>query len=700
MATYNDSTKSSTWSDPTAWTLGHSPIEGENARILNGHTIVVDQDITCGDDTSAPAIEIASGGTLSWPPTVVGDYTIKCKGHFTIRGTFRIGTSAAVPLPATRTATVKLNYSAAPSAGKYHMQMYGNVYLYGADTTNGATGVTRSLLNQDAAIGDNHIHTADVTGWKSGDTVVVAATDGTRTHWEVKTLSADSVGDTSTITGTFTYAHAGGVAVSYKVAEVIRINRNIIITSNNVSYQSCVYFMNTSNAQITARYASFQYMGGYNRGCIFIDNGAITITYCSFYVIGTSSNSGTVVNSGGLWSTGSTFSYNSIHGGAYCSAGIYPGSTMSYYGAHVITYNWLVSGASSSSYGIYTNAGSNYGASSLKGTWQHNRISGFFYGFYTHQNWMTSTATVADNIIHDCQYGYMTATTNGFWPPAWTHYRFTIYNCYRGVTVGGYGGKLEDFVVYSINSLAECCLAIGESAWWLFHGCTFSVQGAGSNADVIRAPTNGVSYGIVFEECIFDSLYTSTGIAIGPQAPAEWTFINCIMPSPLYLYNTSEGYELLVDIKLQNCTYQGSTRNGVFRGRPGWVYQDSSVFRTEAPSECLAGTITYPTYPNVKLESVPKFTSVLSGERATFSVWVRKSATYASDQPRLVLKADSSIGVTDDTVLDTAELPNGDTNWEQLSGQTPAATANGEFKVVVDSNGHVGTVNIDDWAVV
>ncbi len=86
--------------------------------------------------------------------------------------------------------------------------------------------------------------------------------------------------------------------------------------------------------------------------------------------------------------------------------------------------------------------------------------------------------------------------------------------------------------------------------------------------------------------------------------------------------------------------------------------------------------------------------SVASPYQATTS---SNQTGYNGVQPRLILKANSAIGVASDTVLDTMSIGSG--AWEQLTGTTPAATDDGVFEFVVDCDGTTGWINVDDWTI-
>lgn len=68
--------------------------------------------------------------------------------------------------------------------------------------------------------------------------------------------------------------------------------------------------------------------------------------------------------------------------------------------------------------------------------------------------------------------------------------------------------------------------------------------------------------------------------------------------------------------------------------------------------------------------------------------------TYSGNQPRLIVRRNTTVGITDDTVLDTAAAAAG--NWEQLSGTTIAATHDGVMEFIIDCDGFEGWINVDD----
>lgn len=142
----------------------------------------------------------------------------------------------------------------------------------------------------------------------------------------------------------------------------------------------------------------------------------------------------------------------------------------------------------------------------------------------------------------------------------------------------------------------------------------------------------------------------------------------------------------------------GTTVTANFYGR---IDTDSVVYRTAAPSAKMAPNST--NGATSKLQSPIIRVPVNSGTTISPSVYVRKSSSGAGDsasyngaQPRLIILADSSIGITTDTVLATGSASVG--NWEQLTGTSASFTGSGVARLIIDCDGTTGFINIDDFS--
>ena len=52
---------SGNWSDPSIWSTGTVPGDGDTVRINSGHTVVIDQDLTIGDGTAGCPSSMGTG---------------------------------------------------------------------------------------------------------------------------------------------------------------------------------------------------------------------------------------------------------------------------------------------------------------------------------------------------------------------------------------------------------------------------------------------------------------------------------------------------------------------------------------------------------------------------------------------------------------------------------------------------------------
>jgi hypothetical protein len=104
-----------------------------------------------------------------------------------------------------------------------------------------------------------------------------------------------------------------------------------------------------------------------------------------------------------------------------------------------------------------------------------------------------------------------------------------------------------------------------------------------------------------------------------------------------------------------------------------------------------------------KLKYVFAKSAVASGTSPIISVYVRKSVAgdgtaYNGNQPRLITKRNTLIGLNTDTVLATAT---NDANgaWLKISGVLPTVTQNGIVEIYIDCDGTTGWIHIDDFSI-
>ena len=221
------------WSAAASWAGGVVPAEGDNATIVAGDTITIDQNITVGNDTATAAITV--NGILDVPYNITADYTLTLKGDLIINsgGEFNIADSTN-HLDSARKFTIKTNYSASLADGKYGIICNdgGKFRTYGT-----IKSMETSLNAAVAALGTQiTVQAGEYAGWKVGDQITIAVTSASTgpAYTEMRTIQAiDTVNHIITLTAGVTYAHAAG-------AQVCLLSHNIIITSFNTGFHGYV----------------------------------------------------------------------------------------------------------------------------------------------------------------------------------------------------------------------------------------------------------------------------------------------------------------------------------------------------------------------------------------------------------------------------------------------------------------------------
>lgn len=203
------------------WDLGVSiPGTGDRVLISAGHTVTVDGTYEWGDDSVSSIVvnsvttvnSITVAGTLQASRVVNSQLT--CNGDLVTTAstgaTLDWGTSAS-PIPVGVKATLILNKSAAMVNFKYG--------VYVADTSNawffGAAKTRNTTLVNTVAAAAVAFDVADGTGWRVGDRVVLAETDGNPIHYD----DIASITSVTLVSGTrytigcaaLAYGHAAGV---------------------------------------------------------------------------------------------------------------------------------------------------------------------------------------------------------------------------------------------------------------------------------------------------------------------------------------------------------------------------------------------------------------------------------------------------------------------------------------------------------
>ncbi len=674
---------SGAWSSTTPdapWPSGTVPGEGDTVTIANGHTVTIDQNVTIGSDTGA-ALTINSGGKLQVLYTVAGSYTLTCKGDFVVNGTLEIGT-VAHPL-VNQTFTILLNYSATLSAGKFGMKIgdsaAATVTIQGASKTYYAT-----TIDTDAADTDTHVHSAVNTGWKDNDELVLAPTGRTYSETELLVMDGDASDDVIDFDSPagLAYDHSG---TGQTAAELVNITRNIKIGVYNTTYPSYITVKNAGTV-IDVDWCRFDYIGAAATGKHSITfltalSTAASFRYCAF----TNGRYGIYndVDDNRL-DIQDTIIYNTTLHGVYIADRLVDSTLSNLY---------IIKNGTTNHHGLYitdkvsTTTISNIYTSGIYGT-------GIYIFYIT--NW--GAASTGQDGAGITASNWVSHTNSAAGVSIQSIYSLTVdtIKTYRNGGVGLYLTSVTNSIVLSLTAFGNNTnniIIVGGN------NCRFT--GGAIDSDATYSTTYGLgggqysNIGIIFEGVTFGSTTAHSTADITPATGVGdmgLTLVKCTLSTSDEVY---QYYNQLGGQAVYSHDHDNTEGTHKIWKRQGIIETDASVYKTAAPSEKLT-----PYYADEKLESNSKYFTCADGATKTVKVWVRKSAAYDGDEPRLILKRNYAAGVTTDAVLDT--MTAAVETWEQLSGVCTAPSEDTVYEVVVDcadgtAAGHY--INVDDWTV-
>lgn len=630
------------WSAGASWTGAAVPIEGDTVIIQNGDTITIDQNITIGADSATAAIDVASGGKIEVLHTVAANYTLTCKGDLktSVGGDIEFGT-VANPIPANRTFTVKLNYSAALAEGKYGFINNGNIILQGASKT------PHTLLTSDLSATGTVWTVGDTTGWEVSDKVAIASTSRTYSEHEQEVIQTVDSGTQITCVAGVTNAHSG---TSPTQAEVINLTRNIVITSYNTSYRGYVQCVVGSTQNID--YVEF-YMLGYNaanKHGVEIQTTAVDATnfsYCSVwgqaasnYPFYMSLAQNAIVDNCVIYNTNEEF---------YVYVGV----------NNTITNN-IIMGITD--HGIYIRRFNN--------TINNNTVtscSSYGWYFYYASNEITS---IDGNVSHsNGNRGFSFSTCSGTGIISNT---VSWRNNSRGMYTYESLFTLNDFTAFGNNGgNLEMSQTLLKGKEWILNGDT----------------TYSTTYGLLLNgKCIFPipiidcNFGTASGIKTthstadvyisGTSTFTQMVLNNSILASatPIrYFYNTLLGSYIQCE-DLGQVTYADKAwyRNGI-------VVRDGTTYKYGS----YATRFDYQ-YNNAEWLDYDIYIPVKNGEQIVASAWLRKNASYTdANRPKLTI---SGQGIT----KDSDQMSDVTDTWERVT-VTGTPTRTGLAKLTIST---------------
>jgi len=681
-------------------TTTQAPVAGDDRYLITEWTAaatsttrhVVGDDTTVLDYGSAstsqvtPALSISAGCSYKLGTSASTNYNVKISGNVVVYngGELYIGESGT-KIPSTSTVTWLMDCVANVDFG-IDIRRKGKFNAY----TN-LTKTRWTTLTGDEAAAQTVIGVADTTGWATGDTLAFAGTGTTISHGETKDISTVDSGVQVTLSAGLTNAHTGTGDV---VGEVGNLTSNVKIIGTSTTVGTFICFREGSIGyldNVECRYlgsvtankrgVDIQHINTSSNsvtlnGCVFRDilnsgyvgnNGAqtgafFTITNCVVYSLLGSSSSGIAVSGTSVGTPTHDVSDNLIIG-----TGTGTGFLMGLIeGVSGICENNLISGCS---IGV-----------TFSGSFSADIVCGIT-GFSIHSNTTGIDAVFSTKkTVTSCD---IVCNSNGAQRFAGI---INFVSCnFIGNSSAGVRFNSVTTLAYSYTSFTSC----------VFRGRTSFAQPLGISADsVYQIPPR-----IEFNSCTFGATtaHTTADVSITAVQGCQCVFNNCTFAS------TNE-FNATVHTFIDENGYVGVQRLDTTAGnhkafvRQGIITRDTTIFRTASPSlriEPKSATIAAST--RVKPFAVP----VNSGQTCTPSVYVRESVVgdgtdYNGGRIKLYVKANYNLGITSDTLLDTATASS-EGAFEEITGTTAAVTDDGVLEFYITCDGTTGWINIDDF---
>lgn len=637
-----------------------------------------------------PALSISAGGIVLAGTTAATTYVQKISGNVVVYngGILRLATSGS-RMPTDSSFTWTFDCGANVDFG-IDVRRKGEFTAYGESKTRW------TLLTGDEAAAQTVIGVVDTTGWKVGDTLVFAPTGTTTTQGETKVIQTVDSGVQVTLTAGLTNAHTGTGDV---VGEVGNLTSNVKIVGVSATLCTFICFRESSlgvldNVEVQYFGASTTNKRGVECQHISTSVNSCTFNSCAFrdYIQSQTGTVGNVQAAGNLYYiTNCVFALitaNSSPTGLTATGGSTGTPTFDISGNLITGLSVVFSTGFTMS--LVTGAG---------GTCTNNRIAG-----------CTTGVSLAPSFVQDT-----VSNISGF----------KVHSCVVGLSLSSVQTKTistSDFVSNSIGmssipgvNIIESCNFYGNSGsgatlttssngisrLTTFNNCSFRTRTSFNQpAGVLLNSGYGTSNYVVFNSCTFGQTSAHTTADISHTAFHAGTLIlnSCAFASTTELTTTS--YTLLDEnASIQFQRKDNTDGNHVMYVKQGIITPDTTIFKTASPSIRITPKSAIIPCSN-KLASFKAFVS--NGQTCTPTVYVRESVVgdgtdYNGNFAKLYVKANYNLGITSDTLLDTATASSTGA-WEALTGATAAVTDDGvlEFYVVLD--GTTGWINIDDFS--
>ena len=643
-----------------------------SAGSSNALTVTMDNNAT----TDFGKIDISTGGTVTYSTS--GNTQLRTSGNLDIwaGGTLNIGTTGT-PIPSGTTAILEFDCTANVEFG-LEVREGGNLVIQGVNKS-----VKWCKLGADASAGATSLTSATSLGtnWKNTDSILLTSTTRTASEAETKALTADSSGTSLTIAA-ITNAH-GGNSTTKVQGEIGNLTCNTILRA--VSTFSW-YMRATGGATVDIDWAEFIDVGSataQKRGIDIATTGSgsynfqySTIRNCdtaSAFMTNVQANAVNITIQNNIFYSGTSSLLNvagavtgtwDISNNLFCrhTTGNMVDLATGYNGL-TFNNNVLVSAGAASTQALNYTASSTNAFVSMSGNECH---SGAGYGFS-----FASTPSTFQNLL------------------SWR-------NTSAGVVTNGLQAVEATLTVdtMTIFGNATSGIEINTSLWLsplILSNLTVDAGVTLTQPVGIDFVTAGTAYPtITMSSCNFGTNQS--------HATADIRFNTSPIFCEILMYacTLASATEVSTQTNMRSNAFIRSSRHdntaGAYKAwfKYGTIVNDTSTYNTASPSEQLTANSA-----TNKLQSAYKYVALNNGQTATVSVYIRKNVGYTGNQPRLVVKANPSAGISSDTVL--ATYSSGTGSWNQISGTTSAVTEDCVLTFFVDCDTGGSYINIDSW---
>lgn len=692
-------TSGSNWSRCLVTTTTQAPAAGDNMIVCGKYTgagastsYTVTWDITATTDFGstptasnsllAPGICVCNKGTLSVGTTAATNYNMKMSNSIIVYtgGTLNFGTTGT-PMPRDSTFTLQFDCGANVDYG-LTIRNLGTFNAQGLSRTSGKN-IYYCLLNTDEAVNQTTLGVDTDTGWLDNDVIAVASTTRTYSQTESGSLNGNAGASSLTVdgfagvAGGLAFAHSG---TSPTQAEVILLTRNVEIKGASAALQAYVVFAAT--ATVDCDWTAFKWMGSAtaNKRGIQINTttGSCSIEYCSCTLFSVASSR--------MFDIASTSGSNiNINYNVTFSSAQENFINVATTGTQVVTYNVFTSSATT----VVTLGDSGT-------TFTNNRIAGGNSNLVAIAEPSGTIGTFSNNIAHS-------AGSTGI--------------IISGVTLGGTildctvwratSGSIYFSVITNSVSIKNCTLFGG--GYGVFCAITTSnlvLDNVNSAGDSSFNSAAGLYIGQAASFCevtiINSDFGTATGIKIAHSS------------SDIGFVTNGGGRIKIINTKL--ATTPEVSGNSVMT--PSSIVSSQRTDTTAGSHKTwkLYGVITIETTTThtggTSIKMTPNSASgklessgfnggfkvgIASGQTCTPTVYVYEDGSYNGNRARLIVKRNDALGITADTVLDTATAAS-DAAWEALTGTTAAVTDSGTLEFIIDCDGTAGNLFVDTFS--